>query len=283
MPSLVRKIPTFLIVVTTWACLIQAGLIQGCLGPGGNGGVQLVVHHARLPATLKNAELLPDVLKVESFRVVISGSDFSPPIEVLFPGDASGGTISGIPVGEDRTIRIEALNSGAQVVRSREVTGISISGGEPTPVQATLLSVPWVTNIANNSIVTNSRLSFEGIAEPGSAVTVTDRFNGLDLSLSDLQGAASLDQAEPIRPSLSDGKFFFHPPLLAPGLHTFEFRDPQTGAASSLTVTLVPPGRMPGTFLGFGGGMDARWGVSLGQDSTDVIQALGPIQVLGPL
>lgn len=233
-------------------------VLLGCNG-GGDGGIILTVRNGRKPAALANGATLPDVLVANAFRVVISGADFAPPIEVSFPGDATGGTISGIPIGDDRTVLIEALNTEGQVIRKRELQGISIAGGAATSVQATLLSIPWVTNITDGSVVPLNRLVFKGYGEPAGGVEVIDHFAEVSASLSDITTAQ-----ETISPSLSDGSFSFRPKTLSPGRHTFEFRDPQSKESSKLTVTLVTAHRVPGTFVEFGGAVSLQSTTNLG-------------------
>lgn len=230
----------------------------GC-NQGGDGGITLKVHNGRKPAALVKSATLPDALIANSFRIVISGPDFAPPIEVSLAGDATGGTISGIPIGTNRTVLIEALNAEGRVIRKRELKGISIEGGAATSVQATLLSIPWVTNIADGSVVPLNRLVFKGYGEPAGGVEVIDHFAEVSASLSDITTAEST-----VSPSLSDGSFFFRPETLSPGKHTFEFRDPQSQESSKLTVTLVTAHRVPGTFVEFGGAVSPQATVNLG-------------------
>ncbi len=209
----------------------------------------VAVKNSRRPAALAATSPLPDILNVERFRVVVSGSDFSPPIEVFFPSDTASGQISGIPVGDNRTVLIEALNHTGMVIRRRELSGISIAGGEPTPVVATLLSVPIVTNLSNGNLVTQTRLMLKGYAEPAAGLQV-EEINGATPSsvLTDISTSSSV-----VTPALSDGGFEFHPQLLALGPHTFRIRDTGTGQENIVTVTLVRPGRTPGVGLGLAG------------------------------
>ena len=240
------------------AGLLFLSWLVGC-SSGGAGGITLKVENGRKPAALMKSATLPDVLVANSFRVVISGADFAPPIEVSFAGDTTKGTISGIPIGADRTVLIEAINSNGQVIRKREMRGISIEGGGPTAVQATLLSIPWVTNIKDGSVIPLNRLMFLGYGEPAGSVEVMDQFEGVSASLSDITTAQPS-----VSPSRSDGSFFFRPQTLSPGKHTFEFRDPQTKESSKLTVTLVTVHRVPGTFVEFGGAVSSQATINLG-------------------
>lgn len=223
-----------LLIITMFfsSCLSSSG--------GGDGIVAVAVYNAHRPAGLAADEPLPEVLQVETFRVLIAG-DKMDPVEVFFPGDASGGSIKGIKRGENRAVLVEAINKFGQVVRRRQITGVKISGGKETPIVASLLSVPIVTNLKDGNLVTQTRLVFQGYAEPGGSLEVEDDFNGSPSIVPDLSTSASM-----ISPSLSLGGFTFKPPVLPLGTHTFTLRDPESGEESQITLTLVRPGRQPG-------------------------------------
>lgn len=235
-------------------------LFAGGCNPSGNGGlISVAVKNATRPASLSADANLPEPLRVASFRVAVFASDMAP-IEVTFPGDAAGGTVSGIPVGDNRTVLVEALNAQGRVVRRREIQGVKIGKGEPTPVIAALLSVPLVISPGDGNLVTQTRLVFKGYAEPGGSLEIQEvgdtAAEGL---LTDISTADHL-----ISPSLSDGGFVFQPGVLPLGPHTFVVRDPSSGEETRVFLTLVRPGRMPGTGIGTAGSFKAASDISLG-------------------
>lgn len=246
----VKRLVPFFLILSSFACG----------GSGGDGDIVLAVKNARGPegfgsevAGLATAgEGLPEVLRVHSFRVVVSGEDFSP-IETVFPGDTKEGTITGIPVGSDRTVLIEALNETGETVRRREVTNVEILGSRPTQVVAALVAVPRLTNVHDGSVVPTTRLVLEGYGEPAGGLEIIDHFAGASYSLSSASDTGGL-----VTPSLSVGFFSFRPSLLSPGLHSFEIRDSQTGESSSVTVTLVSSGRRPGVWIGSAGAVGTK-------------------------
>lgn len=237
-----------------------AGLLfyPACFNSGGEGVLVMAVKNATRPASLSAELILPEPLRVKTFRVVVTGEGMSA-IEAVFSGDSRGGTISGIPVGDDRKVLIEALNSAGIVIRRRKLSGIKIGKGNPTPVVATLLSVPFVTSPSDGNLVTQTRLIFKGYGEPGGSIEVVDISESDSAVLSDL--GTSL---ESVSPSLSDGGFVFRPPALAVGPHTFVVRDPGTGEESQVTVTLVRPGRLPGVTISAAGLKNNTSGHTLG-------------------
>jgi hypothetical protein len=193
------------------------------------------------------------MLEADLFRVVVSAEDLSVPIELFFPGDSQGGEVEGVPVGRDRRVLVEAINSRGRVVRRREVRGVSVSRGRTTPVSAALLSVPLITNLSDGVAVTTTRLRIEGFGEPAGRLEVWDLNGGREEKL-----LASVIGAPYLSPSLSDGFFRFEPGVLEPGLHTFRVRATGTGETSEVTISLVPPGRMPGRVLASAGSVEAR-------------------------
>jgi hypothetical protein len=219
--------------------------LSSCFSSSGNGDgiVAVAVYNAHRPAGLAADEPLPEVLQVETFRVLITGEKMDP-VEIFFPGDAAGGSIKGIKKGENRTVLVEAINKFGQVVRRREITGVAIRGGKETPIVASLLSVPIVTNLKDGNLVTQTRLVFQGYAEPGGSLEIEDSYNSALSVLPDLSSSSNM-----ISPSLSLGGFTFKPPVLPLGPHTFTLRDPESGEESQITLILVRPGRQPGVGL----------------------------------
>lgn len=206
----------------------------------------------------------PEVLKIEEYRVTISGEGFDP-ITVTLDGKTDSTPVEGIPKGENRTLLIEALNNRGQVICRRELTGIEIKGGKVALVEISLLAVPFIANISDNNIVTQTRLTFEGYGEPVGAVQVIDTFNGTETILTDLSTSSEL-----VSPSKSDATFQFKPAVLPIGEHLFTVRDFQTGEQSQVKVTLVAPGRIPGTGLSVAGKVGALGVQTVGRNDVFV-------------
>lgn len=193
----------------------------------------------------------PEVLKINEYRITISGEDFEP-ITVTLDGKTASSPVEDIPKGENRTLLIEALNNRGQVICRRELTGIAIKGGKIALVEISLLAVPFVANISDNNIVTATRLTFDGYGEPVGAVQIIDTFNGTETVLKDVATDSEL-----VSPSSTDATFKFKPLVLPIGEHAFTVRDFQTGEQSQVKVTLVAPGRTPGTGLSVAGKVGA--------------------------
>ncbi len=216
-----------------------AGFFTACGGVTESIGIGL--DDAYCPAGRQTLAVLPEELKIETYRVTITAPDIESPIVFDFGGKTTSAPLTGIPKGKNRTMTVEAVNSGGQIICRRTINDLTIEGGKLSSVAVPLLAVPFATNLSNNNLVTQSRLVFRGYGEPGGAIEILDQFNGSETVLNDLNTNSDL-----IQPSINDAGFFFRPALLPLGTHTFVIRDGTTGESNQVTVTLVRPGREPG-------------------------------------
>ncbi len=144
-------------------------LISGC---GGSSNPPVIIgagNSAVLALRLDKDAASHPLAQVQSYLVQLSGDGFEP-IEATFPGDASTGTINNIPVGKDRSVIVEGLNSQGLVVRRGTLNAIEILSGEGNELEVKLETVPIFTNLHNGSIIANTRLIPEVLSTPGSVV-----------------------------------------------------------------------------------------------------------------
>ncbi|HSA58375.1 MAG TPA: hypothetical protein VLJ37_01660 [bacterium] len=253
-----RKVK-ILVGVTVMACM---ALLAACGGKKLQ--TSLSLEDAYCPQGKDLSGAVPEVLKIESYEITISGDDFEP-ITVTLDGKTASAPVEEIPKGENRTLLIEAKNNRGQVICRRELTGIEIKGGKIALVEISLLAVPFVANISNGNVVTQTRLTFDGYGEPVGAVQIIDTFNGEESILTDLITSADL-----VSPSSADATFQFKPAVLPIGEHLFTVRDFQTGEQSQVTVTLVAPGRAPGTGLSIAGFIGTAGAQTVGRNDNFV-------------
>ncbi len=247
---------------------VATAFLLSCSGSGDD-VMALAVDNAYCPAGVSSIESLPDVLRVETYRILISGDNFDS-IEIFYPGNVISDTIKGIPKGEGRTLLVEAMNKNGTVICRRQVA-VNIKGGKNTPINIALLSVPFVTNLSNGNLVTATRLLFKGYGEPTGGIEILDSFGGSEKPLIDLSTSRDL-----VSPSLSDAGFFFKPEVLPIGPHTFTIRDAGTGESSQVSVILVQPGREPGRGVVSAGLRDVSQTHSMGRSDffTEVLESL---------
>lgn len=226
---------------------VMAGLTLLAACGGDKIQTSLSLEDAYCPQGKDLTGAVPDVLKIEAYEITISGDDFEP-ITVTLDGKTASAPVEEIPKGKNRTLLIEAKNNRGQVICRRELTGIEIKGGKIALVEISLLAVPFIANLSNDNVVTQTRLTFDGYGEPVGAVQIIDNFNGEEIILTDLITSADL-----VSPSEADATFQFKPAVLPIGEHLFTVRDFQTGEQSQVKVTLVAPGRTPGTGLSVAG------------------------------
>ena len=253
-------------VITSLTTL--TGCSTGGEDPDG-GRLDVSVKHAFAPAGLTKTENLPEVLKVASFHVKITGPTFDP-IEADFPASAKEGVIHGVPQGVNRIAEVTALNSRGHSIRRAIVDGINVIKKQKTNVVADLQTIPMITNLVDGSLVTQTRLVFKGYGEPENVVKVLDSFQGNIITVPVLPLALSSNKEARYIPrySLEDGSFSITPPLLPLGQHTFMIQDPISREKSEITITLVPPGRTPGMGFSAAGRILELGGYTLGTHGT---------------
>lgn len=250
--------------------LLATAFAAGCGGEGLQ--TSLSLENAYCPVGQAGTSAMPDALRIETYRVTLSGEDFEP-ITVDMSGNTASAPIEGIPKGEDRTLLIEALNNRGQVVCRRQLTGIEIRGGKLALIEISLLAVPFIANLSDGNLVTQTRLTFQGYGEPVGAVEILDLFQGNETVLTDLNTSSEM-----VSPSLQDASFKFQPPVLGLGEHLFTVRDVQTGEQSQVRVTLVRPGRVPGRGLSVAGALDLTQSQTVGRNDLfiEALEALIP-------
>ncbi len=242
----------------------------GCGAKGQDPQFSLNAQNAYCPAGLDKSKTLPDVLQVQKYRITVSGADLSP-MQFEAPGNASGMALDNIPKGDNRTVLVEAINNRSQVICRRELQGVSIQGGTSIPIAFSLLAVPFIANLSDGNLITQTRLVFQGYGEPAGAVEITDEFGGSETVLTDLNTNEEL-----VSPSVQDASFGFKPAILSLGEHTFHVRDIQTGQESQVKVTLVSPGRPPGMAINVTGAITVTrsQSVGMGGSFSQVLEAL---------
>lgn len=216
----------FVILSSIVICGCGAGVGTG--SGGAAGALKLLINNSQsFDPNIEHA-------RIEQYRVTVDAGDIETPIEVLFDGAASDGTVDDIPAGDDRVVTVQALNPNSAVIRQGEAFNVHVEGGETSDVEMEMESVPIIANIKSGNIIPNTRLKLLICSEPGAPVTVSSESASGNEPLFDVaKGAAE------IIPDLSTGLASMVPQTLAVGAHKLTVTNENTGRSSTIDVVLT--------------------------------------------
>ncbi len=200
--------------------------------------------------------------RIVAYRVTITGDGMDEPVVAEFDGQATEGTIDGVPAGSGRRIAVEAVNPNGASIREGEAANVQVEGGRTADVEVSLESVPIFTNIADGNNVENTRLIFGIFAEPSGQVVIEETTNAAASILAD----AATNENE-VALDVATGLGRFAPAMQSVGVKTYQVRNTATGRRSIVTVNLTDGSKRRGApFLAGGDNSspDARRRVSCG-------------------
>lgn len=167
------------------------------------------------------------------YAVSIEGPGIASPIVGEFPGGATEGIIEGVPVGDGREVRVIALNANGATIRAGEHGDVSVDDGL-TVVDVDMEAVPVFTNLADGSVIDNTRLIFRLFSDPSHYLLVEEVGANASVALADVStGAAG------VHLDAATGLGRMSPRPLEPGNHKFTVTDIATGRHSSVNVHLL--------------------------------------------
>ena len=195
---------------------------------GGSGAVKAIV--------LNSKSFSPNIShgQIVQYKVTVSAIDLEVPIVAAFDATAESGVVSGIPVGKNRIVKVEALNQNNAIIRDGETLNLEIKAGTVTEAVVQMLSVPVFANLSDGNSVPNTRFKALVFSDEKNPVSIEDEFDGVALPLFDV----SANMAE-VYPDISTGLASFLPALLPAGEHKFTARDIKTGRETSVTLYLA--------------------------------------------
>lgn len=186
---------------------------------GDVGYIHLSISNSQSPSQLKKAT-------IAKYQIILEGEGLTTK-EQFFSAQANGAVIEGIPVGSHRHIRVFALNEEGKILREGEVENLEIEGGKTLDIAIILQAIPVFLNVSDGDYLSNQRLRFELLTDPGHPIVVeTDR------ALTDR--VTSLSQI----PANEKGELKFYPGFFLAGEHHFTARDAETGKTSSIHLNL---------------------------------------------
>lgn len=161
---------------------------------------------------------------ITQYKIKIEGEGFEP-TETILSKESKGVVLSGVPVGNNRRIKVQALNHAGQILREGLVEGVTIESGKSLSLDMTLEAVPLVVNRREGDFLSNARLFFHVLTDPKHRVEIhgdsalRDLLSGSERTESNGQGLA---------------KFFSGP--VPPGDHSFEIIDVDSGKSSKIRL-----------------------------------------------
>ncbi len=203
------------------------------------GYVQLSLHDSKTRS-------LSEAAQITHYKIVIQGNNLAP-IEKTLSSEAAGVAVEGIPVGKNRKIEIFALNSHEKILREGSIENLTIEPGKVAAVSIGLQSVPVILNLFDGERLSNQRLYFKILTDPGHRVT----FQGGPTVSADEKGEAKL-----------------YPNIFEAGEHLFTLTDEDSQKSITLRIKLWDGAAIQAAplFAAANGG-EARLGQSLAQDT----------------
>lgn len=174
-----------------------------------------------------------DHARIVKYRVTVSGSEISPPIEAEFPGDATEGVVENVPEGDGYAVSVTAENENEKTIRAGEACCVDVGGGV-SDVAVNLESVPIFANIENGASVDNTRLAFRIFSDAGEPVVVENMGGGTGASIAD----ANTGLFE-IVPDVATGLGKIAPMVMPAGNYKFRVKNLKTGRGSDVEVQLL--------------------------------------------
>jgi hypothetical protein len=211
----------------TFSCGGGSGDIPADKRSGGAGSIKAIVTGSKT----FNPNISHGFIK--QYKVTITADDIETPVEAVFEGTAESGVIEGVPEGENRTIKVEAVNANGANVREGETEGLKVASDDVTEAEVRMESVPVFANLVDGNTIANTRFKAVIFSEPGDAVSIEDEYDGTTLPLLDV-ATTSTD----IQPDANTGLANISPPLLPAGEHTFTVKNARTGRLSQVKVRL---------------------------------------------
>lgn len=185
--------------------------------------------------------------KIDYYLVSVSGSDMEDPVTERVGGNAEGVQVLGIPVGENRTITVEAYNINGLVIRKAVKEGVTIYSDAISSVDVAMHSVPVFTNITDGSAVSMNRLQFGIFGEPGSKLQIINAANEEEPLVDASLNTTFVDTTN------EEGVFQFNPGSLKSGSYAFSVKDIESGASSLIKIGILESLTRHGFAHGAGG------------------------------
>jgi hypothetical protein len=230
------------LIVNFSACGTGSSGSPGGAYSGGSGTIKAVVTGSK--------SFNPNVShgQIKKFKVTILAEDIAEPIMAVFDGTEESGVVEHVPAGLNRTIKIEAVNPNEKVIRAGETAGLEVIGGEEVLADVSMESVPVFANLADGSVIPNTRFVARVFSDPSDKVVIEDKFKGTTLPMFDLNS-----NDDELFPDAATGLVGFAPSPLAVGEHELTVKNARTGRANTVSIRITDGTKMKPAPLYSGG------------------------------
>lgn len=175
--------------------------------------------------------------RAEKYIVTVEGDGISEAIRAEFDGEASEGFIDGVPIGENRTVEVEAFNANGIRIK-RGIAGDVAVGGTTAEVDVEMNYIPIFANIADGATVENTRFLIKVIADPANPFIIIgeprDGESKQSFSISDEPSSNDAFYSDDVSWSVG-----ITPPVMAPGNYGIAVVDSATGLNSRVEIKIV--------------------------------------------
>jgi len=174
--------------------------------------------------------------KIVKYKLIITGSAITDPIERFYPVDTNEVTIEGFPASSTIRVVIEAININDVCVRRGTSEDILIKGGQNVSSTITINNVPIFANVRDGAIVYNNRFAPKIFAPGEINFELSDLFNGSKSLIEDQ--VTNLTRFS-INVSENDSIMSINAPILSLGTHNLTVEDINSGEASTILITVL--------------------------------------------
>jgi len=164
--------------------------------------------------------------QIYTYRVEVSGPGIDQPIVKDFAGDSESGTIDGIPVGKDRVVKVQAINTRGKILREGETENVAVGKGV-NDIGVSLDAVPIFTNLQDGNVIPLNRLVIRVFSDPEDLVQIKREKKN------------QIETLNEFNPDMSTGLFSMTPKLPEKGEYTFIAESKITGRSSTVTVRII--------------------------------------------
>ncbi len=219
-------IPIILFVVIGYGCSSGGGQNSSEVNSD-SASINLAVIHT----TERDSHYL--VGRIARFLIVVEGDNLQP-IKLNVSANAHEVEIENVAPGENRKITVTAFNRDDQAIREGVSELFSIAKGETKEVSVKLEAIPVFINVHDGNVVSNKRLVFEILADPGESLTVED------VTEKSVEPLVSLStNSNEISTNASTGLGLFNPMNVRLGERTFQARSTKTGKFSNVKLVVT--------------------------------------------